>query len=73
MSSEAAWLTTDSAFLSGDSCATIAVVSGVAFTVSGVPSDGAVAATLTSGATAPLGSVTTMMNGAVLPICSVQL
>ena len=58
---------------SGESCATMAVVSGVAFSVSGVPAGGVVVVTLTSGAVLPVGSVTTTKNGAVSPDFSVQV
>ena len=65
--------TTASASPFGTSCPTMAVVSGVAFSVSAVPAAGVMLPTLTSGALAPLGSVTPIRNGAVLPVFSVQL
>ncbi|WP_253261899.1 hypothetical protein [Ramlibacter montanisoli] len=51
----------------------MAVVRGVAFTVSGVPAAGVVVATLTSAPVLPDGSVTTMKKGAVSPALSVQV
>lgn len=51
----------------------MAVVSGVALSVSGEPAGGVTVVTLTSGAELPVGSVTTTKNGAASPAFNVQV
>ncbi len=66
-------LTKVSGLPSAASCATMAVVSGVALMVSLAPAAGVTVLTLTSGAVLPVGSVTTTKNGATSPVFRVQV
>ena len=65
--------TTLSARLSDASCARMAVVKGVAFTVRVAPAGGVVPSALTKALRLPVGSVMTTKNGATSPAFSVQV